>query len=206
MRHCTRRSRTDRSSRFCTIHNLVPTHPDPLVHNPITAFPEKSPDTAQERVQIVRFGRIESPSDSRWLHKIVTGTAHAPSSCVSGGSVGRLKQASNPTFRKEGRGFRPESLSGSAAWFQASQPGQRRNAEGQPRGVPHGEGHGRRGCEGIPTLRGGKTRRSSSPRGARIGRGPTRLDRHRTCGGEQSPEGEGVVSWSKAATRNARRA
>jgi len=94
----------------------------------------------------VRFAPIESSNDSKRLHAIVTGTPHALCRCVSGGSVGRLEQASNPTFRKEGRGFRPESSSGSAAWFQASQSGQRRDAEGQPRGVPHGEGHGRRGC------------------------------------------------------------
>jgi hypothetical protein len=63
----------------------------------------------------VRAASIQSACDFEWLHLGDDGMTRALENRVSGGSVGRREQASNPTFRKEGRGFRPESSSGSAA-------------------------------------------------------------------------------------------
>jgi len=69
---------------------------------------------------------------------------------------------------------------------------QRRNAGEQLRGVLRSEARGRRRPEGVATLHGGSTRRSRSPRGARIDRGLNSHDQHRTQRGEQGPEGEGA--------------
>src|SRR6266850_2405108 len=67
------------------------------------------------KTEILRAASIQSACHSEWLQPGDDGMRRALGICVSGGSVGRREQASNPTFRKEGRGFRPESSSGSAA-------------------------------------------------------------------------------------------
>ena len=97
------------NGRFCelkpTVQFLIdPQHPTdtlaPLVHKLTTAFPHKSPDGAQECVQIVRAGSIETLSRSEWLHSTEAGTTRALSTRVSGGSVGRPNATSNPTFER----------------------------------------------------------------------------------------------------------
>jgi hypothetical protein len=82
----------------------------PLVHNPTTSFPDQSPARAQERVQIVRFGVIDSFNNFKYLQGDRAGTPGALWFCVSGGSVVRRKRGLEPDFSKGGTGVQAGKL------------------------------------------------------------------------------------------------
>jgi len=133
-----------------------------------------------------------------------------PEDAGSGGTRNRIRGAVawraglEPNFRKEGGSSGQKPRAGRKPGSRKFRPSHWRNAEDQLRWAHRSEGRGRRGREGASTVRGEKTRRRRSPRGARIDRGFNRSHRHRTRRGEQGPEVEGAFAGHRRVCPTAR--
>ncbi len=207
MRICTMRTDFGRTTRFCTIHKFRRTHQDSFVHSATTEFRQQSPDPSQDRVQIVRDAAIESTSDFKCLQRYAAGTSRALCRCVSGGSVGRLKQGLEPDFSKGGTGVQARKLERVGSLI----PGKPIRAAARrrwptARGFWRSEGRGRRGCERHSHVARGENPEELKPtRGADRSRpNPSRPTPHSRRGAKPWRRGRG--RWSQVSAFNARRA